>query len=56
VYDVDSARKAGLPCVCVLSGGIEREVLAKAGAAAIYVDAADVAAHLDAILALPAPS
>jgi hypothetical protein len=40
----------------VLSGGIEREVLAKAGAAAIYVDAADVAAHLDAILALPAPS
>jgi len=56
VYDVDSARKAGLPCVCVLSGGIEREVLAKAGAAAIYVDAADVAAHLDAILAPPAPS
>src|SRR5919198_544572 len=56
VYDVDAARKAGLPCVCVLSGGIEREVLAKAGAAAIYVDAADVAAHLDAILAPPALS
>jgi HAD superfamily hydrolase (TIGR01509 family) len=56
VYDVDAARKAGLPCVCVLSGGIEREVLAKAGAAAIYVDAADVVAHLDAILAPPAPS
>ena len=56
VYDVASARKAGLPCVCVLSGGIEREVLAKAGAAAIYVDAADVVAHLDTILAAPAPS
>jgi HAD superfamily hydrolase (TIGR01549 family) len=52
VYDIASARALGLPCVCVLSGGIERRVLREAGAAAIYHDAADVLAHLDAVLAL----
>ena len=50
VYDVEAAAKLGLPCVCVLSGGIEREVLVAAGAAALYDDAADVLAHLDEVL------
>lgn len=52
VYDVEAAKKLGLPCVCVLTGGIERALLEKAGAAAIYDDAAAVAADLDAVLAL----
>jgi HAD superfamily hydrolase (TIGR01509 family) len=52
IYDVQSAAKNGLPCVCVLSGGIEREVLLNAGAAAIYLDIADILHHLDDVLAL----
>lgn len=52
VYDIASARTLQLPCVCVLSGGIERATLAAAGATAIYHDAADVLTHLDAVLAL----
>lgn len=31
VYDIASARTLHLPCVCVLSGGIERTVLEQAG-------------------------
>ena len=50
IYDVDAARRLGLPCVCVLTGGIERGVLEDAGAAAVYNDAADVLADLDALL------
>lgn len=52
VYDIASARTLQLPCVCVLSGGIERATLEAAGAAAIYQDAADVLTHLDTVLAL----
>ena len=51
VWDVAAARAIGLPCVCVLTGGIERSVLEEAGAAAVYDDPADVQAHLDDILA-----
>jgi HAD superfamily hydrolase (TIGR01549 family) len=50
VYDVEAARKLDLPCVAVLTGGIERQLLVEAGATAVYTDAADVVAHLDAIL------
>jgi len=50
VYDVEAARKLGLPCIAVLTGGIEREVLAEAGARAIYESAADIEAHLDEVL------
>ncbi len=52
VYDIAAAHTLHLPCVCVLSGGIERSILEEAGAAAIYADAADVLDHLDAFLAL----
>ncbi len=51
VWDIAAARAIGLPCVCVLTGGIERSVLEEAGAAAVYDDPADVQAHLDDILA-----
>ncbi len=50
VFDVEAAGKLGVPCVCVLTGGIERQVLVDAGATAVYTDAADVVAHLDAVL------
>lgn len=49
-WDVAAATAIGLPCFCVLTGGIERSVLEEAGAAAVYDDAADVLAHLDDIL------
>jgi membrane protein len=50
VYDIRAAKKLGLPCVAVLSGGIERELLIEAGAAAIYDSAAAVLADLDQVL------
>ncbi len=50
VYDVEAAAALGLPCVTVLSGGIERAVLEKAGAAAVYRDTAEILADLDAVL------
>jgi len=52
VYDIESAGASGLPCVGLLSGGIERDVLMKAGAVAIYAGPAGVLAHLDDVLQL----
>lgn len=52
IYDIEAAGKLGLPCVGVLSGGIERAELLGAGAAAVYDNAADVLRHLDDVLAL----
>ncbi len=40
VWDVIAARRAGVPCIGLLSGGIEAEQLRDAGAAEIYRDAA----------------
>ena len=36
VWDVEAARRAGLRCVCVLSGGISEAELRDAGAAAVF--------------------
>jgi HAD superfamily hydrolase (TIGR01549 family) len=47
VWDVEAARRAGLDCVCLLTGGIARQVLTDAGAVAIYESPADLLAHLD---------
>ena len=44
VWDVKAAKRAGLPCVAVTSGGISRAELEAAGAVAVY---ADVGALLD---------
>lgn len=52
IYDIQAAAKLGLPCVALLSGGIERATLEGAGAAAIYDSAADVVSDLDAVLRL----
>jgi len=38
VWDVEAARRAGLDCVCVLTGGIGATELREAGAVAIYDD------------------
>ncbi|NVI91714.1 HAD family hydrolase [Actinomadura sp. BRA 177] len=35
-WDVEAAARAGMPCVCVLSGGWSRDELQEAGAAAVY--------------------
>jgi phosphoglycolate phosphatase-like HAD superfamily hydrolase len=47
VWDVEAGRRAGVPTVGVLCGGVAREALEQAGAAGIYADPADLHAHLD---------
>lgn len=46
VWDMKAARRAGVVCVGLLCGGLPREDLTEAGAAAVYDDAADLLAHL----------
>jgi HAD superfamily hydrolase (TIGR01509 family) len=48
IWDVLTARRAGIPCIGVLSGGIAEEQLREAGAAEVY---ADTAALLDDLAA-----
>ena len=48
VWDVIAARRACVPCIGVLSGGIEAEQLRDAGAAEIYRDAAALLEDLTA--------
>jgi phosphoglycolate phosphatase-like HAD superfamily hydrolase len=47
VWDVAAARRAGIGCVGVLTGGISRAELDEAGAVAVYRDAAELLACLD---------
>lgn len=42
VWDVASAKRAGLPCVMLTSGGISRAELLEAGADEVYADPADL--------------
>jgi HAD superfamily hydrolase (TIGR01509 family) len=53
VWDVQAAQKAGVRCVCLLSGGISRAELTDAGATDIYDDPADLLAHFPAALTGP---
>jgi HAD superfamily hydrolase (TIGR01549 family) len=48
VWDVESATRAGVSCLTVCSGGTGALELRDAGAVAVYDDAADLLAHLDA--------
>jgi phosphoglycolate phosphatase-like HAD superfamily hydrolase len=50
IYDVVSAGKLGLPCICLLSGGIEYRLLVAAGVARVNEGSADLLAHLDRVL------
>jgi HAD superfamily hydrolase (TIGR01509 family) len=47
VWDVEAARRAGLDCVCVLTGGIGRDELEQAGAVAVYRDPRELLEQLD---------
>ncbi|MFE1644809.1 HAD family hydrolase [Microbacterium sp. P01] len=47
VWDVEAARRAGLSCIGVLSGGYGAGELMDAGAVAVYNDVADLLEHLD---------
>lgn len=47
VWDVQAGRRAGVPTAAVLCGGIPREALEHAGAAAIYAGPLEVRAHLE---------
>jgi HAD superfamily hydrolase (TIGR01509 family) len=46
VWDVEAASRAGLECVCVLTGGISETELREAGATAVYTDVAQLLAEL----------
>ena len=48
VWDVESARKAALPCIGLTCGGISEAELADAGADAVHADPATLLDHLDA--------
>ncbi len=45
VWDVEAARRAGVACIGVLSGGVSRGELEDAGAAAVFDNAEDLLAH-----------
>ncbi|GGP72850.1 MULTISPECIES: HAD family hydrolase [Streptomyces] len=47
VWDMEAATRAGVRAVAVLSGGIPRADLERAGADAVYRDVADLLDHLD---------
>ncbi|SDQ84504.1 HAD family hydrolase [Quadrisphaera sp. DSM 44207] len=47
VWDVEAARRAGLPCVALLCGGVSRGELEEAGATEVHEDPADLLEHLD---------
>ncbi|MEV6575358.1 HAD family hydrolase [Streptomyces sp. NPDC051577] len=46
VWDMKAARRAGVAVIGLLCGGIPRQDLEEAGAAAVYHDPADLLAHL----------
>jgi HAD superfamily hydrolase (TIGR01549 family) len=47
VWDVEAAKRAGVPAYGVLTGGTSRAELEDAGAVAVYRDAADLLDHLE---------
>jgi HAD superfamily hydrolase (TIGR01549 family) len=47
VWDVYACRKAGVPCVAVLTGGLGADELREAGAVAVYDDVADLLRHFE---------
>jgi phosphoglycolate phosphatase-like HAD superfamily hydrolase len=49
-WDAEAAGKAGVPAIGVLSGGFGASELRDAGCAAVYADAAELAAHLQEAL------
>ena len=56
IYDVESARRAGVICLALLSGGNEASKLAAAGARRSYRDPFDLWQRLDEALRVASPS
>jgi HAD superfamily hydrolase (TIGR01509 family) len=46
VWDVRAAKRAGVPCIGVESGGIDRRLLEAEGAVSVFENPGDLAAHL----------
>jgi phosphoglycolate phosphatase-like HAD superfamily hydrolase len=46
-WDIESARKAGIESVTVITGGFSEQELRDAGAAAVYESVAELRLHLD---------
>jgi HAD superfamily hydrolase (TIGR01509 family) len=53
VWDAQAAAKAGVRCICLLSGGISRDELADAGATEIYDGPAELLDHFPGTLLGP---
>ena len=49
-WDVEAARRAGVPTVAVLTGGFSAAELVEAGAAAVFESIASLREHLEALL------
>ncbi|HET6731495.1 HAD family hydrolase [Mycobacterium sp.] len=47
VWDVEACERAGVPTIGVLSGGVSRDELEKAGAKAVFANAQDLYEHID---------
>ena len=47
VWDVEAAKRAGVDCIGVRSGGVSEDELRTAGAIAVYDDVADLLDHLE---------
>jgi HAD superfamily hydrolase (TIGR01509 family) len=47
VWDVEACERAGVPTIAVLSGGVSRGELEKAGAQAVFENPRDLCDHLD---------
>jgi phosphoglycolate phosphatase-like HAD superfamily hydrolase len=52
VYDVEAADKLGLPCLGLLTGGIEQWVLEHTGAVIVYESPAAIVSQLESVLTL----
>jgi phosphoglycolate phosphatase-like HAD superfamily hydrolase len=51
VWDVEAAQRAGLPCLCLLTGGFGRAELEVAGAQAVFEGPTDLLESLGGVLA-----
>jgi phosphoglycolate phosphatase-like HAD superfamily hydrolase len=47
IWDIQACQKAGVTCIGLLSGGIGRSELTKAGAAQVYPDPGELLASFD---------
>lgn len=54
-YDAESAKRAGVVCLGVLSGGNDEDVLRSAGARRVYKDVAQILKKLDRVLEIASP-